>query len=62
MKIIEKLKKTDDSFSVNIYDNGFMIEVSGRDHEDEYATAKVICVDIKEVHEVIDQIVVLPRD
>ena len=39
-----------------------MIEVSGRDHEDEYATAKVICVDIKEVHEVVDQIVVLPRD
>jgi hypothetical protein len=34
-KISDKLAKVNESFSINMYDNGFLIEVSGRDEDDE---------------------------
>lgn len=40
---LTKLKKVSDSFSVNRYDNGWMVEISGRDKEGDYKTAKVLC-------------------
>jgi hypothetical protein len=42
MQVSDKLKSIDNYFSVNILDNGYFIEVSGRNHEDDYATAKVM--------------------
>lgn len=42
-KMLTKLAKVSDSFSVNRYDNGFMFEVSGRDKENDWKTAKVLC-------------------
>jgi|TARA_B110000503_G_C7143366_1_gene411861 hypothetical protein len=41
--ISDVLAKVNDSFTINMYDNGFMVEVGGRDHEDEWATAKIMC-------------------
>ena len=31
MKLNEKIEKVNDNFSVYMYDNGFMLEISGRD-------------------------------
>jgi len=42
MQVSDKLKSIDNYFSVNILDNGYFIEVSGRNHEDDYSTAKVM--------------------
>lgn len=42
-KMLTKLAKVSDSFSVNRYDNGFMFEVSGRDSENDWKTSKVLC-------------------
>lgn len=42
-KISDKLVKSGESFTVNIYDNGFMVEVSGRDHKDDWKNAKILC-------------------
>ena len=61
MKITDKLKKVDESFTVNMYDNGFMLEVSGRNEEDDWSTAKILCKDIEEVIEHIRIIPTLPR-
>jgi hypothetical protein len=61
MKVTDKLKKVDDSFTVNIYDNGFLVEVSGRDEEDDWTSAKIMCADFDEVIKVISEIPTLPR-
>lgn len=43
MAKLSKLAKVNDSFSVNRYDNGWMVEVSGQDKKDDWKTAKIMC-------------------
>lgn len=43
MAKLSKLAKVNDSFTVNRYDNGWMVEVSGNDKKDDWKTAKVMC-------------------
>lgn len=43
MTKLAKLAKVNESITVNRYDNGFMVEVSGRDDESDWKTAKVLC-------------------
>ena len=53
MKITDKLSKCNDNLTVNFYDNGFMVEVSGNDENDDWTTAKVLCGTLDEVLAVI---------
>lgn len=62
MKLSDKLTKCSDSLTVNIYDNGFMVEVSGRDNLDDWATAKIMCASLEDVNAVIAEAVSMPRD
>ena len=55
MTKLNKLSKVDDSFTVHMYDNGFMVEIAGRDSEDDWATAKVVCNSLDEVVELIKE-------
>ena len=43
MAQLTKLVKVNDSFSVNRYDNGWMVEVGGRDKKEDWKTAKIMC-------------------
>ena len=43
MAKLSKLAKVNDSFTVNRYDNGFMIEVGGRDEENDWKSCKILC-------------------
>lgn len=43
MAKLSKLIKVNDQLTVNRYDNGWMVEVSGRNKDDEWVTAKVMC-------------------
>ena len=43
MAKLNKLTKVNDSFSVNRYDNGWMVEVGGRDKKEDWKTTKVVC-------------------
>ena len=43
MAKLKKLAKVNESITINRYDNGFMVEVSGRDEESDWKTAKVLC-------------------
>jgi hypothetical protein len=40
---LTKLAKVNDSFSINRYDNGWMVEVGGRSKKDDWVTAKILC-------------------
>lgn len=42
-KISDKLTKINESFTVNMYDNGFMFEIGGSDRKDDWKTAKIMC-------------------
>lgn len=61
MTKLNKLSKIDDSLTVNMYDNGYMVEVSGRDHSDEWATAKIICATLDEVVAILNETVEMER-
>ena len=62
IKLSSKLEKVNDSFTVNMYDNGFMFEISGRNEDEDWATAKIICNDINELVELIKEAGEMPRD
>lgn len=53
MSNILRLKKVSDSFSVNRYDNGWMIEISGKNTDDDWTTVKIICQSEEEMFKLI---------
>ena len=55
MKLSDKLAKCGDSLTVNMYDNGFMVELSGRNSEDDWKSAKIMCQTLEEVYAVIKE-------
>lgn len=48
-KISDKMIKVNESFSINMYDNGFMFEIGGRDSDDEWVTAKIMCPTVEDL-------------
>ena len=49
MAKLNKLSKVNESITINRYDNGFMVEASGRNKKGDYVTAKVLCNTLDEV-------------
>ena len=48
-KIKDKLSNVNECFTINRYDNGFMIEVSGKDDDGEWKTTKILCTTEEEL-------------
>jgi len=61
MDIGSKLDKVDESITIQMYDNGFVFEISGRDSSDEWASAKIVCSSIEEVMTLVKEATTLPR-
>lgn len=61
MSKLDKLTKVDESFTVHMYDNGFMVEVGGRDSEDDWTTAKIVCNSLDEVVELVKEVYTMER-
>jgi hypothetical protein len=55
MAKLNKLSKVNENISINRYDNGFMVEVGGRDDENDWKTAKVLCNTEEEMIAVIKE-------
>jgi hypothetical protein len=62
MKIENKLTKISDSFTVNMYDNGFMFEASGRNEEGDWASTKILCNTLDELVQLIKEASAMDRD
>lgn len=43
MSKLTKLAKVNENITVNRYDNGWMVEVGGRDSESDWKNAKILC-------------------
>lgn len=61
-KISDKLVKVNENYSVNMYDNGFMFEISGRDKKGEYKSAKIMCGSISQLLDLVQEAAELERD
>ncbi len=61
-KVSDKLTKVNENFSVNMYDNGFMLEVSGKDADGEYKTAKIMVATGEQLVALIAEVVEMERD
>ena len=54
-KISDKLSKVNDSLTINLYDNGYMVEVSGRGLDDDWTNVKILCVNLDEVNTLLKE-------
>jgi ketol-acid reductoisomerase len=61
-KISDKLSKVNESFTINMYDNGFMVDIGGRDDEGDWTNTKIICSNVDEVIELIKEAADMPRN
>jgi hypothetical protein len=55
MKISDKLKEVNDSITIYRYDNGYMVDVSGRDSSDDYKNARICVSTIEEVTSLVNE-------
>lgn len=62
MKVSDKLSKVNDSFNVYMYDNGFMVEIGGRDSNEEWATAKIMVHRVAELTAIVEEVAGMERD
>jgi len=61
-KISDKLTKVNDSFTINMYDNGYMLEIGGRDGNEEWKTAKITTGSVEELAELIKEASEMERE
>lgn len=61
-KISDKLVKVNESFTVYMYDNAYMIEVSGRDSENEYKTVKLMVPTLDQLQALIKETTEMEKD
>jgi len=61
-KISDKLAKVSDNFTVNMYDNGFMVEIGGRDDEDDWKNSKILCNTLDDLIAVITEAASMTRE
>ena len=62
MKISDKLVKVDDNFSIYRYDNGFMLEITGKNGSDEWARAKIMTDNLLDLLELVKEAATITRD
>ena len=61
-KLSDKLTKVNESFTINMYDNGFMVEAGGRNKTGDYVNAKLLCNTLDEVLSLVKEAGVMDRD
>ena len=58
----DKLTKVNESFTINMYDNGFMGEAGGRNKKGDYVNAKILCNTLDEVVSLVREACEMDRD
>jgi hypothetical protein len=61
-KLGDKLVKVNESFTINMYDNGYMIEVSGRNKKGDYVTAKILTPSVDDLVTLVREASEMERD
>ena len=58
----DKLTKVNENFSVNMYDNGYMIEVGGHNKKGDYTNAKIMCSTVEQLVALVQEACTMERD
>ena len=58
----DKLIKVNESVTVNLYDNGFMIAASGYNKEGDWTHAKIVCNTVEDVISLVREACEMDRD
>ena len=53
---INELKEISENITYYRYSNGYMVELDGRDQEDDYKTIKLICSTLDEVFSILREV------
>ena len=61
-KISDRLVKVNENFTINMYDNGYMIEVGGRDDDNEWKNAKIMVSTVEELLVLVREATEMERD
>ncbi len=61
-KVSDKLTKVSECVNVYFYDNAYMVEVTGRDSNDDWCNVKLVCKDLDEVKATLEEAESLPRE
>lgn len=61
-KVADKLTKVSECVNVYFYDNAYMVEVTGRDTNDDWSNIKLVCKDMDEVVKVLQEVESLERE
>ena len=61
-KIGDKIVKISESFTVNMYDNGYMFEVGGRDSDGDYKNVKILAPTTEQLVLLIKEAIEMERD
>ena len=61
-KLSDKLVKVNEAFTINMYDNGYMVEVGGRNKKGEYVTAKLLISSVDEMLALVKEAAEMERD
>ena len=48
-KLGDKLVKINENYTINRYDNGFMVDAGGRNKKGDYVSVKLLCSTLEEV-------------
>ena len=62
MKISDKLNKVNEDITIRMYDNGFMFEISGRNSDDDWKSAKILVSSVEELVTLIQEATGMERD
>jgi hypothetical protein len=61
-KISDKLTSVNDSFTITMYDNGFLIDIGGKREDDDWRSAKILVPDVDRLIELVREAATMPRD
>ena len=61
-KISDKLIKVNENFTINMYDNGYLVEIGGKDAENEWKIARIMVTTIEELVELVQEAATMERD
>jgi hypothetical protein len=62
MSKLSKLAKVNENITINRYDNGWMVEIGGRNKKEDWANTKTLCNTEEEVIALIKEWNTLPLD
>ena len=55
MSKLSKLSKVNENITINRYDNGFMVEVGGRNNDNDWKNCKILCNTEEEMLAVVQE-------